>query len=388
METIGIAGPVTLELIKEYLNVRGGDLPAGRGGTAIVHLTRELLQRGRQVILFTLDPSISRPICFEGSQLKVWIGPYRAVHRARDFFAVERHFLNGMITDEKPDIIHANWTYEYALAALTSGLPTVVTARDAPLRILRYDPSPYRFVRTLMALRTLHLAKHVCAVSMHVANHLKRVLHYKGELIVIPNGIPQEVFSLYEQTRQPKKNFVFASILNGWGGLKNGPILLQAFSDVNKRLSNSELWMFGIGHGPHEAAELWAKKKGLTRGVRFIGRINYSQLLRYLANDVDVLVHPSFEEGCPNTILEGLALGLPIIGRATSGGVSETLGFGQAGLLVEMNSPSALAHSMLELSIDGRKRSHFSEAGHAYALEHFPISGVVDQYEQVYATLR
>lgn len=387
MTTIGIAGPVTLEPFREYLNIQGKKLPVGMVGTAVVHVTRELLRRGRQVILFTLDPSVSQPIYLEGPQLKVCIGPYRARHRARDLFAVERHFLKEVITLEKPDFVHANWTYEYALAALATSLPTLVTARDAPLQVLRYDHSPYRIVRTLMALRTLQLARQICAVSMHVADHLKRVLHYRGELTVIPNGIPVEIFSLYGQPRQPKRSFVFASVMNGWGGRKNGPVLLQAFSNVKKKMPNAELWMFGIGHGPQESAEIWAKKKSLTSGVRFIGNTDHSHLMRRLANDVDVLVHPSFEEGCPNSVLEGLALGLPVIGGSTSEGVYDTLGYGQAGLLVEMNSPTALADSMLELSSDKQMRSHFGEAGHAYALEHFSISGVVDRYEQIYGTI-
>lgn len=387
MTTIGIAGPVKLEPFREYLNLQGEKLPVGLPGTAVVHLTRELLRRGRRVVLFTLSPSVSRPIYLEGLQLKVCIGPYRARHRARDFFAVERRCLNEMMTLEKPDFVHANWIYEYALAALGTGLPTLVTARDAPLRVLRYDHSLYRLFRMFMGLRTLQLARQLCAVSTHVADHLKRVLFYRGEITVIPNGMPVEIFSLYGQPRQPKRSFVFASVMHGWGGRKNGPVLLQAFSSVKKRMPDAELWLFGIGHGPQESAEIWAQKQSLASGVRFIGNTDYSDLLRRLADDVDVLVHPSFEEGCPNSVLEGLALGLPVIGGSSSEGVYDTLGYGQAGLLVEMNSPSALAESMLELGSDKQLRSHFSEAGHAYALEHFSISGVVDRYEQIYGKL-
>jgi hypothetical protein len=39
---------------------------------------------------------------------------------------------------EQPDILSAHWTYEFAAAAIATGIPHVVTAHDAPLA----DPSP------------------------------------------------------------------------------------------------------------------------------------------------------------------------------------------------------------------------------------------------------
>ena len=55
------------------------------------------------------------------------------------------------IDPRDPDIVHAHWTYEFALGAIESRVPTVVTAHDAPLSILRLNPTPYRLARTVMA---------------------------------------------------------------------------------------------------------------------------------------------------------------------------------------------------------------------------------------------
>ena len=53
----------------------------------------------------------------------------------------------------------------------------------------------------------------------------------------------------------------------------------------------------------------------------------------------DVLVVPSRSEGCPNVILEAMALGKPIVSTKTSGGI-EILHDGEYGLLCDINAES------------------------------------------------
>jgi len=132
---LGMLGPLNLADFRKYLYPDSwrDDLPKGLGGTPVNLLSCELLNRGHRLVIFTLDPAVQDEIVLEGINLRICIGPFRprAKHRALDFFAVERDYLLRAIKRERPDILHAQWTYEYALAAQASGLPHVITAHDA-----------------------------------------------------------------------------------------------------------------------------------------------------------------------------------------------------------------------------------------------------------------
>ena len=153
------------------------------------------------------------------------------------------------------------------------------------------------------------------------------------------------------------------------------------------KFTETELWLFGIGHGPNEQAERWAQKNGMTADVRFIGNTEYQTMLRLLLSDVDILVHPSLEESFSYTIVEALALGIPVIAGAKSGAVPSTLGNGQAGRLVDVHSQTKLADAMVQLANEPNTREHLSETGRVYALSHYKIEQVVTQYEKIYYQL-
>src|SRR5262245_43801429 len=142
--TLGMVGPVAIKDLAEFVkpDARCSDIPSGLGGSPVTLLVKELLRRGRRIMLFTLDPGVREEVRLAGEQLQIFVGPYRP-KRARDFFTVERDYLTGAIVREKPDVLHAQWSYEFALAAMASRLPHVVTAHDAPLNVLRLNFIPY-----------------------------------------------------------------------------------------------------------------------------------------------------------------------------------------------------------------------------------------------------
>ena len=56
----------------------------------------------------------------------------------RSFFRRERKALTDFMKRYSPDIVNAQWSYEFALAALDSRIPTIVTVRDHSLTIFWY----------------------------------------------------------------------------------------------------------------------------------------------------------------------------------------------------------------------------------------------------------
>lgn len=380
---IGIAGPVSLKLLSHYVE-DGEKMPDGYLFAPMAAWIESFLKRGHHVSVFTLAPGITQPQNFHGEQINIHIGRYRAKNRARDFFRQEQEDLLDAMRQDPVDILHANWTYEFALAGLKSGLPTLVTAHDAPLNILKISPTPYRFVRLLMARQVCLQSLRMTAVSTYVENHYRQVFHYKKPIHVIPNGVPDFVFDLKKraQTHLPKKRTVFASNLTGWAGGKNGQTLIKAFSLLRKQYPDCALWMFGAGHGENEAAHTWAKKMGLTESIVFRGQTPYQQLLKEMAEYVDILVHPALEESFSMAIAEAMAMKIAVIGGESSGAVPETIG--QSGLLVDIKNPYILAEAMAKLIQDKTLRNQFAESGLDKAQNYYKLDKVTQQYENIY----
>lgn len=385
--TIGMLGPIELAEFRDYLypSTMGTSDLQGLGGAPVNLLCKELLRRGRRIVIFSLDPSVETERVLEGDRLRIHFGPFTP-NRARNFFKKERLFLARAISGEKLAFLHAQWTYEYALAAAESGLPHVVTAHDAPLNVLRHNFIPYRIIRTLMAYKAGRSAQRLVAVSPHVAEHLRRYLFHTKPIDIIPNGMPSSYFK-HILGKEHRGRIVFATILMGWGGLKNGGAAIAGFAKVRKILPDVEMLMFGAGHSADGPAAIWARERGWDTGIEFMGQVPHATLIDTLSRRVDVLVHPALEEAHPMAVIEAMSLGIPVIGGRTAGGVPWTLGDGKYGMLVDVRSPDQIASAMLRLIQDNEARRHLGELARESVKRRFHIKQVADSYEAIYAQL-
>lgn len=385
---IGIAGPVALPMLSSYVE-NGDKLPPGYSFPPISVLAEELMRRGHHISIFALDPSTTTPRVFRGDRMTIHVGAYRPTRRGRDLFAVERAHLVAAMQSDPCDIIHAQWTYEFALAAIASGQPHLITAHDAPWQVLRLYFNRYRAARLFMAFQVAHRARYMTAVSPYLVEHFQRWMLYQGEITVVPNAIPDWLFQLGNRRRRQDASAVtFATVLTGWAGRKNGQVALQAFKIIRQSLPGARLLMFGPGHGPSDEGAIWAETQGLTAGVEFVGTVPYAQLLDRLVDEVDVLVHPALEESFCMAIAEAMALGIPVIGGRYSGAVASTMADGKAGLLVDVRMVKEVADAMLRLGQDRALREQYARAGRRSALDRFHMDKVLNSYEDVYDRVR
>jgi glycosyltransferase involved in cell wall biosynthesis len=293
----------------------------------------------------------------------------------------------NVILREQPELLHAQWTYEFALAAQASGLPLIITAHDAPIRILSLNFIPYRIVRTLMAYRVLSRANRVVSVSPYIANHLKRFMIFRGAKEVIPNGIGDEFFKSIGKGKKVSRPITFACILNGWTVYKNGKAAIDAYALFRKEIPESKLLMFGANFGVNEEAHQYAKERNIEAGIEFAGFQQYVKVMNRLSREVDILLHPSLEESFGMVIIESMAYSLPVIGGLNSGAVPWVLDNGNAGMLVDMNNPLEIADSMLRLAKNKKERQELAKRGRIYVEKNFHIRIIADAYEKIYNEL-
>lgn len=382
---IGIAGPISVELLSDLLDSEAA-LPSTYAFPLLANYARALWDRGHDVTVFALSRDVERPVVFSGERIRIHVGRYRNAGRARDFFKVERHDLIGAMRASGCDVIHAHWTYEFALAALRSGIPTLVTAHDAPLKVLALHHDAYRLVRYLMSTKVARTAPTMTCVSPYVEQHFRRWFGVRN-MTVVPNGVPSEVFARRSlRARNQDRPFTFAAVLTGWSARKNPEALLRAFGQVRSRFG-ARLLMFGEDYGSQETAERWARAHGLHLGVSFEGRRPYAQLLDSLATNVDVLVHPALEETHGMAICEALAMAIPVIGGSKSGAVPWTLDHGKAGMLVDVTRASSLADGMERLIRDEQLRIQLSKRGLESVTARFHMDRMTDGFERIFERL-
>ena len=200
------------------------------GGTAPTAITLELLKRGRKVSVFSLDPNIETDQVLNGENLTIYLGKFRkrGRDRTKDGFRAEREFITCAIREASPDIVNAHWTYEYALGSLNTNVPVLVTARDAPLRILKFNISVYWVIRFLMACIAIHKTTHMTAVSTYIAEHLRKHFFFTKNIQIIPNGIDDYVFKNgINNAKENNKKVIFVSAANGWSKYKNEKIIVR-----------------------------------------------------------------------------------------------------------------------------------------------------------------
>jgi glycosyltransferase involved in cell wall biosynthesis len=391
---VAIVGPIATQDVAHLLGSAADGAPAGYGGAPVLGtLIESLLERGHTVVGITtdVDPNgITAPVVLHGERLDMVYCPQRrhafrpragALGRAADCFAHERRFLSEAIRQSQPDVVHAHWLYEFAWAARQSGLPYVVTAHDSPRMILRYMPNLYRLVRLLMARLTAARAPLFAAVSPYMADELRRIT--RAPIVVIPNPLPRTAERPATPWPDPRNADAarIVAILNGWDGYKNGATALRALAEVRRVLPSVTLTLFGSACDVGGQANTFALANGLADGVVFRGAVDHAHLMRELPA-FDLLLHPALEESFGAAVAEAMALKLPVVGGLHSGAVPWVVG--DAGVLVDVRDPMAVASAVLSLLRDPARRLALGEAARRSVLARFSRADVASATEALY----
>ena len=136
-----------------------------------------------------------------------------------------------------------------------------------------------------------------------------------------------------------------------------------------------------LGEGPgRPALERLIRRHHLERQVWLLGqRDDVTSWLSAL----DLFVLPSLWEGLPNSLLEAMAMGLPVVASGVDG-IAEIVENGKNGLLVPPKYPKALSRKILELIQDPAARARLGEAARKTINDRFGVLDMISSYEKAY----
>ena len=140
------------------------------------------------------------------------------------------------------------------------------------------------------------------------------------------------------------------------------------------------LTLVGDG-GARTEVERLAAEAGIDACVSCTGLLRGAALEHEYAS-ADLFVLPSWVEGLPNSLIEAMASGLPVIASSV-GNVPSVLQEGVTGLMIPPRNPGALFDSLSRLVADDGLRMRVGRAAHAYASTTFGVEAAVGRLSAI-----
>lgn len=171
-----------------------------------------------------------------------------------------------------------------------------------------------------------------------------------------------------------------------------GPILLFLAESIEERRKGLDYLMRAVA-GVRDIPHLLVITLGRGDGVnpddplfRHLGPMNDAAKLRAAYAAADVLACPSLQDNCPNTVLESMACGTPVVGFG-SGGIAELVADGETGLLADTGSVAGLTACLRKLLGDGPLRTRMRAAARERIERHYGSSRQAGDYARLYESL-
>lgn len=161
---------------------------------------------------------------------------------------------------------------------------------------------------------------------------------------VLPNAVDVERFVPRGRAFRPDApHFIVTRNLEA---IYDNETALRAFALVRAQRPDARLTL--AGEGPELARlQALASLLGVAASVHFAGRLGREQVAALYA-DADVMINPSRVDNTPNSVLESLACGVPVVSTRV-GGVPFLVEDGLTALLVPPADPDAMAQALLHL---------------------------------------
>jgi glycosyltransferase involved in cell wall biosynthesis len=268
--------------------------------------------------------------------------------------------LRRLVQADEVDVVHIH--APYPAAVVRPVLRALGRSRPAIVYTEHNTWDGYGLVTRWANALTYPLDDARLAVSEATRESIPRRL--RGETEVLVHGVELETVRAHWPARQrvraqlevDDRTTLVVTVANLRPD-KDYPTLLRA---AKRTLETGAAIRFAaVGQGPLEK-ELRAEatRLGLGDGFRFLGF--RSDALDLLAG-ADLFALSSRAEGYPVSVMEALALGVPVV-ATTVGGIPEAVRSGVEGILVPVSRPDLLAGALMELARDPRKRSRMSAA--------------------------
>jgi glycosyltransferase involved in cell wall biosynthesis len=296
-----------------------------------------------------------------------------------------------LIRRERPAIVHTHTSkagFIGRLAAAIARVPAVIHQPHGHLFYGYYGPRRTAVFTALERQAARWTDRIITLTDRGATEHVARGIGRADQYVAVPSGVPTAELRATAPARSEARARLGlepdAFVVVGLGRLipiKGFDLLVRALPAVVARIPSARVLLVGDG-AERRHLEALAAALGVTERLRLTGEL--MDVTTPLAA-ADVLAVPSRNEGMGRVIVEGMAIGIPVVATAV-GGIPDVVTDGECGRLVEPDDVDALAAALIELGRDDALRRKLGEAGERRA-EAFSAPVASAKLLAVYAAL-
>jgi glycosyltransferase involved in cell wall biosynthesis len=278
--------------------------------------------------------------------------------------------LRKIIAAEKPDLVRSQLYWSSIIARLA-------TPKSVPLIFsIHSTMSADGYVKNRAALwleRLTYRPRHrLLSVSRHALEDFDRHVSLKGPAEVLTNFVRPE-FLIHESKRRFFKPPFRLVAVGNLKPVKNFAVIIDAMRELSREI---QLDIYGEG-SERRALEDLIEGSGVN--IRLMGVTNelWNVLPRY-----DLFVMPSLYEGCPNSAIEAMAVGLPLL--LSDIPVMHEVSQGNA-LFFDPNDPRSLTHVLRRVENGEVDIQAMADRGREIVRTHHLKSDYLKRLNAIYA---
>jgi glycosyltransferase involved in cell wall biosynthesis len=281
------------------------------------------------------------------------------------------------------DLVHAHDLWSNLLAvpsARAAGIPVIVSQRNLGdgKWFSTWRGGIFRF---LQKRATLVLANAGAVRDLLISRDRLSPAKVK----VVHNGVEWERFANVNARRTDllpgtENRRIVVVVANMYSATKGHGYLIDAATRILRAVPEACFVLVGDG-SLRVQLERQARDRGVSEAFLFLGcRSDVAELLA--CSEIALL--PSLAEGLPNSVLEYMSAGLPII-ATRQGGIPELIANDYDGILVPPADSDALATAVIRLLRDPESRRRLGFAARERARHEFTFERLTRRLEQLYS---
>ena len=368
---------------------------------ATYQISRELIKRGHEVVVYTTDVKdfgsrleIDSSNAIEGMKVHRFKNLSLTLVKKLKLFITPQLALFARKEVKKFDIIHLHEyrTFQNIVIryyARKYNVPYVLQAHGSLPRIGAWQKLKWVY-DILFGYRLLRDASRVIALTQVETDHYRRMCVSEEKIAIIPNGIDLSEYAELPPKGSFKKKFNIPEdkkIILHMGRIhkiKGIDFLVRAYAYLKNEMKCKDAVLVIVGSDDGFLGEVKSlvQSLGISRFVIFTGPL-YEKIKLGAYVDSDIVVLPSRYETFPNVVLEAYACSKPVVASNVEA-IPDMVLHGKTGLLFQAGDVKGLANAIAYMLTHSEEAERMGRNARRLVEERFSIDRVVTQLEALY----